>query len=707
VLPSPIMADRAPADPVAELRDSEQRFRALVDSTAAAVFVVQGERIVEVNRNASGLTGYRREELVGRDFWSLAHPDAQDLVRERGRARARGESSPPRYEVRLRTAQGEERWADVTSVAIAWQGQPALLGMAFDISEQKLAEQAMRETERRLRDVLENVQLASVLIDLEGEVTFANPYLLELLGCAEEDVVGHDWFDLCVPAEVREASRADYRRSIATGMLPPHEEREVLTLFGDRRTVSWNHTVLHDYGGGVTGRASIGADVTERRRAEQQLQHDAFHDGLTGLSNRALFMDRLQGALARQQRRSDLRFAILFSDIDRFKVVNDSLGHAAGDRLLVELAAVLRRVVRPGDTVARLGGNEFAMLLEDVAGEAEAAEVAKHLEAELARPLRLGTQELFVTVTTGIADGGAGYEKAEDALRDAHTAMRHRKAHHPGGHQVFDRSMQGRALRLLELENDLRRAVERQEFLLHYQPIVHLATGRIAAFEALVRWEHPQHGLVSPMEFIHLAEETGLIFAIGRWALGEACREMMEMSRDDLTVNVNLSSRQFSQPDLLDQIEGALRASGLPPRRLKLEITESVLMENAESAVSVLNRLKELGARLGIDDFGTGYSSLSYLLKFPADTLKIDRSFMWAMGDGGRHAQIVRTIVLLAHSLDMDVVAEGVETEEQRAHLRALECGYGQGYLFSRPVPSDRARLMIEEEARRLHDAAS
>jgi EAL domain-containing protein (putative c-di-GMP-specific phosphodiesterase class I) len=285
--------------------------------------------------------------------------------------------------------------------------------------------------------------------------------------------------------------------------------------------------------------------------------------------------------------------------------------------------------------------------------------------------------------------------------------MRHRKAHHPGGHQVFDRSMQGRALRLLELENDLRRAVERQEFLLHYQPIIHLATGRIAAFEALVRWEHPQHGLVSPMEFIHLAEETGLIFAIGRWALGEACREMMEMSRDDLTVNVNLSSRQFSQPDLLDQIEGALRTSGLPPRRLKLEITESVLMENAESAVSVLNRLKELGARLGIDDFGTGYSSLSYLLKFPADTLKIDRSFMWAMGDGGRHAQIVRTIVLLAHSLDMDVVAEGVETEEQHAHLRALECGYGQGYLFSRPVPSDRARLMIEEEARRLHGAAS
>jgi diguanylate cyclase (GGDEF)-like protein/PAS domain S-box-containing protein len=699
-----------PAEPSREsreLRESEARFQALVDSTAAAVFVVQDERIVDVNRNACGLTGYRRDQLVGMEFWAITHPDSQDLVRQRGRARARGQAAPPRYEVKLRTAQGEARWADVTSVVIPWRGQPALLGMAFDISEQKLAEQAMRETERRLRDVMENVQLASVLVDRGGVVTFANPYLLELLGCAEEDVVGHDWFDLCVPAEVREVSRAEYLRSIATGMLPPHEEREVLTLFGDKRLVSWNHTVLHDYSGAVTGRASIGADVTERRRAEQQLQHNAFHDVLTGLSNRALFMDRLSGALVRQQRRSDRRFAVLFADLDRFKLVNDSLGHAAGDRLLVELAAVLRRIVRPGDTIARLGGNEFAVLLEDVAGPAEAVQAATLLEAELARPLHVGGQEIFVTVTTGIADSGAGYEKAEDALRDAHTAMRHRKAQHPGGHQVFDRSMQGRALRLLELETDLRRAVEREEFLLHYQPIVELATGRIAAFEALVRWEHPQHGLVSPMEFIHLAEETGLIFAIGRWALQEACREMMEMSPGDLTINVNLSSRQFSQPDLLDQIQEALRSSGLPPRRLKLEITESVIMENAESAVSVLNRLKELGARLGIDDFGTGYSSLSYLLKFPADTLKIDRSFMWAMGDGGRHAQIVKTIVLLAHSLDMDVVAEGVETEEQRVHLRALQCGYGQGYLFSRPVPSDRARVMIEEEAQRLSGAAT
>jgi PAS domain S-box-containing protein len=706
------MVDKRPttADDLArELRDSQQRFQAMLDSTAAGVVVLQDGRVVAVNRNASGLTGYSRAELLEMDFWQVVHPDFQELVRQRAGARLRGEPAPPRYEVKLVTPSGEERWADVTATVVPWDGRPALLAMAFDISEQKLAEQAMRETERRLRDVLENVQLASVLVDREGVVTFANPYLLELLGCAEEDVVGRNWFDLCVPLEDREQVRLAFTRGIATGMLAPHEEREVLTLYGERRTVSWNHTVLHDYSGSVTGRASIGADVTERRRAEQQLQHNAFHDVLTGLPNRALFMDRLGGALARQRRRPEQRLAVLFVNLDRFKLVNESLGHAAGDQMLIEIAGVLRRVLRPGDTVARLGGDEFGILMEPRGS----------------RPRTGATRRAAGGVRGAVRRSAAGTWKRPPPpasrprqglrRRPGRAARRaHRDASPQGltqrGHQVFDRSMHGRARRLLELENDLRRAVEREEFLLHYQPIVELATGRIAAFEALVRWEHPQHGLVSPLEFIHLAEETGLIFGIGRWALRAACREMMAISRasgEDLTVNVNLSSRQFTQPDLVEQIQDALRESGLPPQRLKLEITESVIMENAESAIGVLHRVKELGATLGIDDFGTGYSSLSYLLRFPADTLKIDRSFMWAMGDAGRHAQIVRSIVLLAHSLQMDVVAEGVETEEQRHHLRALECRYGQGYLFSRPVDAERALAMVLDQKHRTRESAA
>ena len=692
------------------LRDSEQRFQVVMDSTAAGVFVVQDDRVVAANRNASSLTGHARADLVGMEFWRVVHPDFQGMVRERARASLRGEPAPVRYEVKLVTSGGEERWADVTAALLPWDGRPALLGMAFDITEQKLAEQATRETERRLRDVLENVQLASVLVDRDGVVTFANPYLLELLGGTEEDVVGREWFDLCVPLEDRERSRTAFTRGIASGLLAPHEDEELLTLYGERRLLSWNHTVLHDFSGSVNGRASIGADVTERRRAEQQLQHNAFHDGITGLPNRALFMDRVNGALARHRRRPEQRCAVLFVNLDRFKLVNESLGHAAGDRLLVEMASVLRRIARPGDTVARLGGDEFAVLMEDLEDPDDIDRAAAAIEDALSSPFTLGTQDVFVTATTGIAVSEEGYERAEDALRDAHTAMHHCKTQAPGGHQVFDRSMHSQALRTLELENDLRRAVEREEFLLHYQPIVELATGRIAAFEALVRWEHPQHGLVSPLEFIHLAEETGLIFAIGRWALREACREMADLLRGsppDVTVNVNLSSRQFSRPDLVETIQDALRESGLPAQRLKLEITESVIMENAESAISVLHRLKDLGASLGIDDFGTGYSSLSYLLRFPADTLKIDRSFLWAMGDGGRNAQIVRTIIVLAHGLQMAVVAEGVETEEQRRQLVALECRYGQGYLFSRPVDGERARAMLAEEARRVRESAA
>jgi diguanylate cyclase (GGDEF)-like protein/PAS domain S-box-containing protein len=693
-----------------ELRDSERRFRAVLDSTAAAVVVLQDDRVVAANRNASGLTGYTQAELLGMDLWRVVHPDFQDALRQRAAARLQGQPAPPRYELKLVTAGGEERWVDVTAAVLPWDGRPALLGMAFDVTERKLAELAMRETERRLRDVLENVQLASVLVDREGLVTFANPYLLELLGGAEEDVVGRDWFELCVPLEDRDRSRAAFARGMESGLLAPHEDEELLTLYGERRLLSWNHTLLHDLSGVVNGRASIGADVTERRRAEQQLQHNAFHDGITGLPNRALFMDRLGGALLRQRRRPEQRCAVLFVNLDRFKLVNESLGHAAGDRLLVEMASVLRRIARPGDTVARLGGDEFAVLVEDLEDRDDVERTAAALEDALGSPFTLGTQDVFVTATSGIAVSDEGYERAEDALRDAHTAMRHRKTHAPGSHQVFDRSMHSTALRTLELENDLRRAVEREEFLLHYQPIVELATGRIAAFEALVRWEHPQHGLVSPLEFIHLAEETGLIFAIGRWALREACREMADLLRDsppDVTVNVNLSSRQFSRPDLAEQIQDALRESGLPAQRLKLEITESVIMENAESAIMVLRRLKDLGASVGIDDFGTGYSSLSYLLRFPADTLKIDRSFLWAMGDGGRNAQIVRTIVVLAHGLQMTVVAEGVETENQRRQLLALDCRYGQGYLFSRPVDGDRARAMLADEAARSREASS
>jgi diguanylate cyclase (GGDEF)-like protein/PAS domain S-box-containing protein len=673
----------------ARAEQAEERFQALAASTSAALFLIQDGVIRLANPAAGVLAGCRSEELPGRAFLDFVHEDHHALV-------GQGEA---RCEMKLRSAQGEERWADTTRARVPYQDGEAVVFLAFDVTERKLAEQALRENERRLRDILDNVQLVALLLDCRGEVTYANEYLLGLLGAEEEKVLGAAWFDAFVAETVRAELKQAFLENIGTGMIQPHQEYELLTGHGDRRLISWDHTVLHDLEGRVIGTASLGSDITERRRVESQLLHDAFHDALTGLPNRALVLDRLGNALARAQRGRH-HFAVLFLDLDRFKLVNDSLGHLVGDRLLVEISRVLDGAVRPGDTVARLGGDEFTILLDDVVDPDEAIRVAQRIHEALAAPFDLEGKEVFVTASIGIAFSQAGYARPEDVLRDADTAMYQAKASGKARHQLFDASMHSRALRLLELENDLRRAVERSDFLLHFQPVVHIGSGHIVAFEALVRWDHPQRGLVAPAEFIALAEETGLIDAIGRWALREACATRRSWEHaDPLSVNVNLSSRQLSQPDLVESVAEVLRATGLSPGLLTLEITETAVMQNPESAVGLLRGLKELGARVCIDDFGTGYSSLNYLLRLPADVLKIDRAFVTALGRDERNDKILAAIISLAGSLGLEVVAEGVETEEQRARLQALGCPYAQGYLFSRPVDAVRALALLQAGA--------
>jgi len=437
------------------------------------------------------------------------------------------------------------------------------------------------------------------------------------------------------------------------------------------------------------------------RTYRDQLVHDAFHDVLTGLPNRSLFIDRLSHSITIAKRRQDYLYAVLFIDLDGFKIINDSMGHTVGDQLLIEFSKKLLTCIRPDDTVARLGGDEFAVLIEDISGQGNALYVASRIKGELQNPFTVAGQDVFITGSMGIALSSAGYDSPEQVLRDADTALYQSKAHSRSNFTIFESSMHTHAVERLLLETDLRRAIDRREFVTHYQPILSVGSKCIVGFEALARWHHPERGLIAPCDFIPMAEETGLIVAIERQIMRQACMQMKRwlelFSGNHLNfVSVNLAHKQIRQPDLIEFVARTLQETGLSPNNLKLEITENVLFENPESATALLWRLRDLGVQLYIDDFGTGYSSLSYLHQLPINGLKIDRSFIKRIGDGKDNQAIIRTILTLARDMNIETVAEGVETQKQLAHIEALDCSYWQGFLFSKPVKSDEAQGLLE-----------
>jgi diguanylate cyclase (GGDEF)-like protein len=465
------------------------------------------------------------------------------------------------------------------------------------------------------------------------------------------------------------------------------------------------HAVLHELAEMASQEAMLRNDLDARTRMEDTLLHNTLHDALTGLPNRTLFMERLAHAIARSKRRKDYLFAVLFLDLDRFKVVNDSLGHQVGDELLVAVARRLHKCLRIEDTVARLGGDEFAILLENISGISDAGRIAERIQEELAAPVNLSGYEVFTSVSIGIVDSASAYGLPDYMLRSADMAMYRAKASGKARYEMFDRGMHAQALARLQTETDLRHALERREFAVYYQPVITLDTGRICGMEALVRWNHPERGVVVPGEFIAVAEETGLIVPIGRWVLNEACQQLATWQRtfrgpQPLSMCVNLSVRQIALSDLVASVAEAIRESGIAPDTLKLEVTESMIVENPTAASGVLADLKALGVELYMDDFGTGYSSLSYLSQLPIDAIKIDRSFVGEMEALDRHFQLVRTVLTLARSLNLRAVAEGVTSEAQLIALRTLGCEQAQGFYFSAPVPFEEAQLLLQADQR-------
>lgn len=567
---------------------------------------------------------------------------------------------------------------------------------------------------RRYRALIENNADIVAVCDNENIVKYVSSAITRNLGYDAQSFLGSRLRDLAHPEELPAVAKAaqDSRREpgVPIYTIERLQHRDGHWLYFECTRTNF----LDDPK--IEGIVFNARDITDRKIVEEQLKYSSFYDELTGLANRSLFLNHVEQAIIRCKRKKRSSFAALCIDVDRFKIVNDSFGHGNGDRLLVAVAHSLQKCVRDGDTAARLGSDEFAVLLNDVSDVGEITRIVERIQQELLHPIEIGGHELSAPVSIGITLGGAisqqHYQDPSSVLRDADTAMSRAKSLGKGRSEIFDEEMQNRALMQLRLEHRLRRAVEnaqagQPEFVLQYQPILSLQSGRLVGVEALVRWESPVDGLVSPADFIPIAEETGLIVPIGTWVLYEACRQMRAwlddwtglpgIPSDGITMSVNVSSRQFAQPNLVEHITHILEETGLPARHLKLEITESVIMENAKSAAAMLVEFRERGIRLSMDDFGTGYSSLAYLQRFPLDTLKIDRSFINNMTNGKNGLEIVRSIMNMAQSLGMDVVAEGIETDDQCHTLKEMNCSYGQGYLFSKPVHSGVIATLMRE----------
>ncbi len=588
----------------------------------------------------------------------------------------------------------EKKWPEDITGLLRIAGE-----MFVSAIERKKGDQALSEAKAKYLNIFENAVEGIFQSTISGSFLSVNPAMARIFGFANPSEMTESVHNIGEHLYLKKQNRIEFMRVVHERGFIAEFESQVIRKDGSIIWISENAREVKKVDGSFDFFEGTVMEITERKLMEGKLIHGALHDSLTGLSNRTLLMDRLERAIERTQRKPNELFALYMLDLDRFKTVNDSMGHLYGDKMLIAFARRLEKFIPPGTTLSRLGGDEFCMLVEELRDIGQATVIAENLLDVLSSPLEIEDQEIYTAASIGIVIGQGDKHYPESLLRDADTALHRAKSSGKGRFEVFDESMHAKAVHLLTLETDLRKALERSEFRLHYQPIVSLENSSLIGFEALIRWIHPTLKLVNPLDFIPLAEDTGLIIPIGRWVIWEACRQLSIWQKlysgQKLTMAVNLSGKQLVDLDLVRQVQAILTETKVNPTSLKLEVTESAIMENPDRAATILTQLKEMGIQLSLDDFGTGYSSLSYLHRFPFHILKIDRSFVSKMELGNKDTEIVKVINSLATNLGMHVVAEGIETLDQWAILEGLTCAYGQGYYFSKPLEESRATELV------------
>ncbi len=676
--------------------------QAIISSAGVGIYIIQNGKFVYVSQLYQKLTGYSEAELIGTYSLNNIYSDDREMVRDKAIKCLKEERFDP-YEYRFVNKKNEVMWVLETITPIVYKEARATLGSFMDITGRKRSEEALRQNEEKYRTILESIQESYFEVDLAGNFTFCNDSMSRLTGCPKEELLGVNYKQFLNEETSKEVFQA-FNKVYSTGEPAKGFNWQIVGQNGFERYIEASVSLKKDLSGKLTGFRGIIHDITERKRIEQQINYMATHDVLTGLPNRLMFSQLLNHAI-RSAQRHKRQLAVFFIDLDRFKSINDSLGHEAGDRLLKEIAKRFKKSLRSVDVVSRLGGDEFVILIEEVNELSQIANIAHKLLTATIKPMVLTGEECRITASIGISMYPKDGTDEQSLMKNADMAMYFAKEEGKNNYQFYSKDIQSQSNERLGIETNIRLALERKEFSLQYQARLDFKTGAITGVEALLRWNNPFLGSVTPTQFIPVAEETGLIVPIGRWVLKTACAQNVAWQRQGLpTVRmaVNLSLRQLMDYNLLEDIKAALVDSGMAPNLLELEITENMTMHNPTRLIAVLNNIKKLGVRIAIDDFGTAYSSLAQIKNFPVDTLKVDRSFIRNLPQDSENQAITEAIITMGKNLNITVVAEGVETQEQKDFLRDHICDEMQGFYFSKPIAPDQFGDLL-----RNHDPSS